>query len=354
MELMENSRYLMLLDKMDQVFPDWNLLYGKSFFISGASGMIGSFLVDAIMRQNTMLPPDKQCRVIAMGRNQAAAEHRFKRWSGMPAFQFLAHDVTQPLPNLSWEPDYWIHAASNTDPISYSGEPINTILANVLGTLHLLDRASKNQGSRFLLLSSVEIYGENRGDVELFQEGYCGYIDSNTLRASYPEAKRVSEALCQAYIAQKGVDAVILRLPRCYGPTMRSSDAKAVAQFLRKAAAGEDIVLMSAGTQHNSYAHVFDAVTGILRVLLSGERGQAYNLSDEKSDVTLRQLAEIAARYGGTSVQFAPREQWVQKEYSTKALMDGSKLKKLGWKAQYDITRGVCETIDILRQLREA
>lgn len=353
MELMENSRYLELLDKIYQVFPDWNLLYGKTFFISGASGLIGSFLVDALMRQNAVLPSDKQCRIIAMGRNQAAAERRFKQWIDTPAFQFLAHDVTQPLPNLQWEPDYWIHAASNTDPIAYSGEPINTILANVLGTVHLVERASQIKRSRFLLLSSVEIYGENRGDVELFQEHYCGYIDSNTLRASYPESKRVSEALCQAYIAQKNVGAVILRLPRCYGPTMRMSDGKAVAQFLKNAVSGEDIVLISAGTQYNSYAHVFDTATGILRVLLSGECGQAYNLSDEKSDITLRQLAEIAAKHGGISARFAPQEQWVKKEYSTKALMDGTKLKKLGWQAEYDITKGICETIDILRQLLE-
>lgn len=353
MEFMENDRYLKLLDKIYQVFPEWDRFNGKTFLISGATGLIGSFLVDAIMQRNTVLPPEKCCKIIAMGRNQTVAEHRFKQWIDTTTFRFLVHDVTQPLPDLLWEPDYWIHAASNTDPVAYVSDPINTILTNVFGTVHLLERASQTKGSRFLLLSSVDIYGKNRGDTELFQEDYCGYIDSNTLRANYPESKRVSEALCQAYIAQKGVDAVILRLPRCYGPTMKMSDGKAVAEFLKKAAVGEDILLISAGTQRYSHAHVFDVATGILRVLLSGECGQAYNLSDEKSDITLRQLAEIAAKHGGTRVQFAPQEQWVQKVYAMKALMDGTKLKKLGWSAQYDITQGVCETIDILRQLRE-
>lgn len=354
MELMENSRYLKMLDKLYQVFPEWDLFNGKTFLISGATGLIGSFLTDAIMWRNTMLPPEKCCKIIALGRNQASAERRFKRWIDTPAFRFLAHDVTQHLPNLLWKPDYWIHAASNTDPTAYVSDPINTILTNVFGTVHLLERASQTQGSRFLLLSSVDIYGKNRGDTELFQENYCGYIDCNTLRANYPESKRVSEALCQAYIAQEGVDAVILRLPRCYGPTMKLSDGKAVAEFLKKAALGEDIVLISAGTQRYSHAHVFDTATGILRVLLSGECGQAYNLGDERSDITLRQLAEIAATHGGSCVRFAPQEQWVQKVYAMKALLDGAKLKKLGWEAEYDITQGICETIDILRQLHEA
>lgn len=175
--------------------------------------MIGSFLVDAIMLRNESLPREAQCSILALGRSKSRAQARFSRWWGKQTFTFIEHDITMPLGSLPCQPDYWIHAASTSHPLAYSTEPINTILANVLGTRNILEPASKTRNSRVLLLSSVEIYGENRGDTEYFSENYCGYLNCNTLRAGYPEAKRVSEALCQAFITERSVDAVILRLP---------------------------------------------------------------------------------------------------------------------------------------------
>ncbi|MBD5098012.1 MAG: NAD-dependent epimerase/dehydratase family protein [Clostridiales bacterium] len=354
MKLMECPKYLGSLKSLHQSFPHWERLDGRTIFISGMSGMIGSFLADAIMLRNEGLPPERWIRIIGMGRDKAAAQVRFGRWVNNEAFAFIANDISNPINDLPFEPDYWIHAASTTHPVAYASEPINTILANVLGTRSLLEMAARKRNSRFLLLSSVEIYGENRGDTEYFTEDYCGYLDCNTLRAGYPEAKRTSEALCQAYIEQEGVDAAILRLPRCYGPTMRGSDSKAAAQFIKKAVNREDIVLKSAGTQLYSYAHVHDAVLGILWVLCAGECGQAYNLGDKRSDITLKALAETAARCAGTRVICQlPDDETERKGYSTvsKALLDAGKLKKLGWTAHYDIAAGIKETIDILRAL---
>ena len=97
-------------------------------------------------------------------------------------------------------------------------------MTNLLGAKNLLEFAAAQQDSRFLLLSSVEIYGENRGDTQRFDERYCGYLDCNTLRAGYPESKRCGEALCQAYRAQKGMEIVIPRFTRSYGPSMLATD----------------------------------------------------------------------------------------------------------------------------------
>lgn len=353
MRVNENKRYLSSVGRLYSEFPCWERLNGKTVFLSGASGMIGSFLVDGIMLRNETLPPEDKCGVIATGRNRSLLEERFHRWLGHPELLLIAHDVSLPLNSLPKQPDYWIHAASTTHPVAYATEPVNTVLANVLGTQQLLEQTSQTPGSRFLLLSSVEVYGENRGDTDLFQESYCGYLDCNTLRAGYPEAKRVSEALCQAYIAEKGVDAVTIRLPRCYGPTMRMSDSKAVAQFIKKAVRSEDIVLKSEGNQLYSYAHALDAVLGILWVLLTGETGQAYNLADERSNIRLKDLAKIAADHVGTKVVFDLPDETERRGYSnsSKALLDAEKLRALGWKAGYDIGTGIRETIDILREL---
>jgi len=351
MLITDNPQYLALLDKFSKSFEHWNELEGKTLFLSGASGMLGSFLVDVIMKRNCTLESVRRCRIIALSRNEHTLRQRFLCWSKMEELQMMAGDISQPIQD-DIRADYFIHAASTTHPKAYSTEPINTVLSNILGTRNMLDAAA-NCGARFLLLSSVEIYGENRGDCEYFTEDYCGYIDCNTLRAGYPEAKRVSEAMCQAWIQEKGVDACIVRLPRSYGPTMRMSDSKAIAQFIKNGLRGEDIVLKSAGNQNYSYLYTYDAVMGLLLLLVKGEPGEAYNLGSRYSDITLRDLAKTIASICGSGVSFGVADSSERKGFSTatKALMDASKVEALGWTSEYTITSGLKETIELLREV---
>lgn len=326
----------------------WEKLDGKTVLLSGASGMIGSFLVSVLLER------PEAVRVIGIGRDEKKAGARFARYRDRPDFLFLARDMNEPFA-LEERADFIIHAASNTHPAAYSADPIGTMMTNLLGTRNLLEYAAACGGSRFLFASSVEVYGENRGDREYFDEAYCGYIDCNTVRAGYPESKRAGEALCQAYIRQKGVDAVIARLSRTYGPTMLFSDTKAVSQFLKKGAAGEDIVLKSAGHQLYSYSYVADAVSGLLTVLLKGECGQAYNIADPASDITLKDLASMIAEMAGTRVVFALPDEKEAAGYSkaTKALMDAGKLRELGWRAGWTMENGIERTLAGLRARME-
>lgn len=327
----------------------WAKLANKSILITGASGLIGSFLVDVLMHQNQQ--HSRHIHIYALGRSEAHAQAEFSDYWADPLFDFVSHDVNLPLTDLRLGPvDYVLHLASNTHPRAYATDPIGTITANIIGTQNLLEFAVAHHASRFAFASSNEIYGENRGDVELFAEDYCGYINSNTLRAGYPESKRAGEALCQAYMAQKGLPIVIPRLTRTYGPTMRNSDSKAIAQFLDNGLAKEDIVLKSAGTQDYSFTYVADAVSGLLAVLLLGADGEAYNIADAASNITLRDLAETIATQAGTKVIFDLPDATEKAGFSkaTKALLDPAKLQALGWHAQFDMPTGIAHTLAIL------
>lgn len=351
---LENSLYIEDVEYCAGLDLDWNKLDESNVLISGATGMIGTFLIDALMMKNQN--SDFSCNIVALGRNAKRAQQRLPYFNH-PLFSFIECDVSSQnnLPEIT--SDISFHLASNTHPFAYATDPIGTIDSNVKGLNNLIRSVSSpaSEGiNNFILASSVEIYGENRGDVEKFAEDYCGYINCNTLRAGYPESKRTCEALCQAYMSQMGVRPVILRLPRTYGPTLLKSDTKALSQFLRNGIEGEDIVLKSKGEQEYSYLYVSDVVSAILYCFAKGDTGGAYNVADTASDVKLKDLAQAIATASDTSVVFELPNETEAKGFSkaTKALMDASKLKSLGWGARYTISEGIDRTIKIMKDIQ--
>jgi len=350
MTLIENSLYLEDIIRVTEQPLPWDKLKGKSLLISGATGLIGSFLIDVVMYLNK--EHGLNCKVFALGRSEEKARARFAYCYETALFQFIPYDINRPFERDDIrDVDYVLHLASNTHPVAYATDPIGTITTNIIGTQNMLEFAYKHHATRCAFASSNEIYGENRGDVEKFDEHYCGYIDCNTMRAGYPESKRCGEALCQAYIKQKDMDIVIPRLTRSYGPTMLMSDTKAISQFIRKAIAGEDIVLKSEGTQYYSYTYMADAVCGLLYVLLLGEKGEAYNIADEASDIMLKDLAKIIAEKVGRKVVFEIPDAIESAGYSkaTKARLDNKKLQSLGWHAICNIEEGIEKTILLMK-----
>lgn len=318
----------------------WEKLSGKTILISGATGMIGKCLIDLFMLRNSVL--EDKMYLVVLSRRKDVAKDRLGPYLDSPYLTYYSCNVNEKIPECGTV-DYMIHAASNTHPIQYSQDAIGTITSNVIGTKNLLDYAVEHHTTHFCFLSSVEIYGENRGDIEKFNEKYIGHIDCNTLRAGYPESKRVGEALCNAYYHTHHLEFDIPRLSRIYGPTMLMSDSKAISQFLKKATAREDIILKSQGRQIYSYTFVTDAVSGILYSMLNGKPGEAYNVANEESDISLRDLAQLLAKIAGTKVIMQIPEETEQAGYSvaTKALLDPTKLLDLGWKPRVSIEEGL-------------
>ena len=354
MSLYKNKLYMDDVRFVGGMALPWDKLKNKTLMLSGATGLIGSFLVDVLLEKNST--DGLNCTVYALGRNEAKANERFSQYADNSHLIFIPYDVSRSFSRDDiGTVDYILHLASNTHPVLYATDPIGTIITNFIGARNLLDFAVDHHASRFLFASSNEVYGENRGDVEFFDESYCGYIDCNTLRAGYPESKRCGEALCQAYKSQKLLDVVIARITRSYGPTMLMSDTKAISQFIKKGIAGEDIVLKSTGTQYYSYTYMADAVSGLLSVLLKGENGEAYNIAEESNDITLKDLAATIAGVHGKKVVFEIPDAVEAAGYSkaTKARLNGKKLLNLGWKPQYSIESGIRRTIEILESLNQ-
>ena len=204
-------------------------------------------------------------------------------------------------------------------------------------------------GATVLYPSSVEVYGNARGQ-DIFTEEYTGKLNLENARACYPESKRLSEALCLSYMAEHGVDVKIARLSRVFGPTMLTSDTKASSQFILKALAGEDIILKSKGEQFFSYTYVADAVKSMLYILLHGESGKAYNISNKACDVKLKDFASTCACWAGKEVVFDLPSEVEQKGYSVamQAILDNTLLLSIGFTPSYSFNNSVQRTLDIL------
>lgn len=328
---------------------DINALKNKTLFITGANGLIGRFIVDLIMYINKAF--NKNITIIANSRSLEKISEVFSNYINNKNFKYYIGDINNKI-EYSDKVDYIINCASNTHPLQYSQDPINTILTNIKGTENVLDFAS-NKNARVVFLSSVEIYGENVNNIGRFKENQMGYIDCNSLRAGYNESKRAGEALCQAYKESKNVDVVLTRLPRIFGSTVKIDDSKVMSQFINKAINNEDIILKSAGTQFFSYLYVADAASGIFEVMLNGKNGEVYNLGNKDAEVHLRDLAKIIAESVGKEVVFDMPSEMEEKGFSkaSDARLDYSKIEKeLNWKPQYSIENAIDRTIKILKE----
>ena len=342
MDYFKHSVYIGEIKKIAEKVRQSGCFQDQTVVITGASGMIGSELTDVLMYANREW--GLNCRIYAVVRNMQKARRRFEGYTDSGCFALCYADVNTESMEIREDVDYFIHAASNTHPFAYAQKPVETILTNTLGTYHTLEFAYQHHCRRYVFLSSVEVYGDNRGNIQAFAENDCGYLECNTLRAGYPQGKRTGETLCRAYASEKGMDYVIARLARCYGPRLLAEDTKALSQFLKNGLAGENIVLKSDGKQQYSYLYAADAVDALLFLTRSGQSGEAYNIKGKDSDITLWRLAEMTAKLAGTQVVFQKNDREPETAgYPTavKAMLDGTKIERLGWKAGTSLVEGM-------------
>lgn len=342
---MINKQHPLYQEDLNRILeiPEIETLKGKSFLITGATGLIGVCMIDALMHYNHQ---GAAIKIYVVGRSWEKAKTRLGEYENDKHFHFIEQDVRQPLPS-GLHVDVIIPLASNTHPLAYSQYPIETIEINVKGAEHALNKAL-DCNATVLYPSSVEVYGNARGE-DVFTEDYTGNLNLENARACYPESKRLSEALCHSYISERGAKVKIARLSRVFGPTMLTSDTKASSQFILKALVGEDIILKSKGEQYFSYTYVADVVRAMLFILLHGELGIAYNVSNKECDVKLKDFAGACARWAGKEVVFDLPSEIEQKGYSVAmhAILDNTRLVSIGCHPLYPFDEAIRRTLEI-------
>ncbi|RKM56379.1 NAD-dependent epimerase/dehydratase family protein [Butyrivibrio sp. X503] len=327
--------------------PEIEKLYNKNLLITGATGMLASPVVDIVSFLNR--EKNAGIKLIIAGRNRQRTLDRFKGVLKEEEIKFVEFDANY-MYKLNVDADYIIHAASNADNGMFLKEPAETLFSNVVGVKSMLDLNVKNKGSRLLYVSSSEVYGELPEKSDYIKETDYGYVDVLSTRSCYPNGKRAAETLCSCYITEYDADVVIARPGYIYGPTIKKSDKRASAAFTFDAAAGRNIVMKSKGEQLRSYCYMLDCATALLTILLEGECGEAYNISNKDAIVSIRDVAEALAKAGGVSVVFENPSDAEKSSYNTmkNSALDASKLEALGWKGMYGLSEGIERTLKYL------
>jgi len=334
----ESSLYITDLKNIFNLNLDISKLSSSTFLITGASGLIGSCLVDLLMLIGA--------KVIAVGRSKDAIKKRFDNYFEKDNFRFIECDVVGNRLEITENIDYIIHAASNANPRAFSEDPVGTMNANYIGTYNLLEFARCNNIKRFLYVSSGEIYGE--ADIDFFSEDDLGEVSLLKSRSCYPISKRAGETLCISYSEQFNIETVIARPCHIYGPTFTEKDNRVLAEFIRLGLNGEDIILKSSGKQRRSHCYVVDAVFALLYILLLGNNKDAYNISSLRDSATIKEIAESISEFTGVKVITNNNED----SGRMNAVLGDEKLRGLGWEPRYELKAGLQRTLNILKEIK--
>lgn len=329
----------------------WEKLDNSKILITGANGLICSYLIDLLMYRNIKI--NSNIKIYALGRNEERCKNRFNSFFYREDFVFIKQDISKKL-IIEDKVDYIIHGAGNAAPGEFLKDPVGTMTGNIFGVYNLLEYSRKNNVKKLLYISSSEVYGDDLSK-DIFTEEDSGYVNPLDVRACYPSSKRASETLCASYLKQYNVDFCIARPGHIYGPTYTEKDNRALCQFMNNVLDDNDIIMKSEGNQVRSYCYVSDCVMGLIYMLLVGESGLAYNISNKKSNVSIREMAEYIAEASNKKVIFKLPTSSEKSVFTkiNKSILDSSKLEGLGWEANVLPKDGIYRMLSIKKALKE-
>jgi len=341
MNLLENPIYRADLEKVSKQFSNIAALCNSKILVTGATGLIGSALVDLLLELNKK--EELNLQLIIASRNIDKAKNRFGENN-----TYLIYDAQNANDFSGISADYVICAAGNASPELYTQKPVETINTTVNGVNELLFYSVKNRVKRFLFVSSSEVYGKKEHDGP-FKEDEYGYIDVLNSRSSYSMSKRMAETYCRSFADEYGLDCVIVRPGHVFGPTASESDNRISSSFAYKAARGEELIMKSSGMQKRSYCYCLDCAAEILYVMLYGKSGEAYNIGHDEV-TTIKGMAQMLADAGEVSLisQEPSKEELQSFNPMDNSSLDNTKVKDLGYRDTFTVEEGLKHTVQIL------
>lgn len=313
----------------------------KNILVTGATGLIGHILIMTLIQASQDL--NLSLHIFALARNKNKAKDIFAELYHSKSLTFVYQDIKEPI-NVNASVDYIFHTAAITDSKTLINYPIESFETQVLGTLNVLNFAVKNK-AKVLYLSSMEIYGQT-SVIGRATEKDLGYVDPLIVRNGYPEAKRASEFLGKAFSTERDLFVVNARLAQTFGAGTSKNDTRVFAQFIRSAMKKEDIVLHTDGSSYGNYTYLRDTIEALILLILKGKSGESYNVTNEKANLTIKEMAELVSdNFGNGVVTIDIPKESMGYAAKTQLHLSGEKLEALGWKPTYGLKEMFARTI---------
>lgn len=340
------------MKEIDERLSEHTQLYGKSIFITGAAGMIASYVIAYFMWLNEF--HNANIQIYAGIRNEKKAFSRFGELSEKDYFHLINQNVITPIMYENHF-DYIIHAASLASAQYYGKQPVETMLPNVIGTYNLLEYSRLKPVQGFLFLSSGAIYGNvENSDKRGIDETNVGTLDYFEHGCKYAESKRCGEALCHAYWSEYNVPATMARITHTYGPTMDLLEDKRVfAEFVNNIIQHQNIKMKSDGSAVRQFCYITDTVIALLKVLLIGERGITYNVGNDKELLSISELANVLVSLFPERRLKIERGVRSDSGYAPQNTSDASfvsveKVRGLGWEPLHSVNDGFQRVVEAI------
>lgn len=319
-------------------FVDWKKLENKTVLVTGGTGLIGYYFINALLFRN--LTMQSNIKVIALVRDLDKANKMYNvQLKTDCGLKFIIGDVEE-VHAIEEQIDFIMHGASPTASNFFVEYPVETIKTAVQGTINMLEFAKRKEVQGFVYLSSMEVYGAPQTD-DLIFEYQATTVDTMSVRSCYPEAKRLCESLCVSYASEYNVPANAIRLAQTFGPGVPKGDNRVFAEFARCAMQGKDIVLQTAGTSKRCYLYNADAVTSILTIMTVDVKGEIYNAANSDTYCSIVEMARMVAEELGkdNTKVIVPTDGKHERKFPPPHMLnlDSSKLQALGWKATRDL-----------------
>ncbi len=323
------------LDIINSNLIDWEYFRNKTILVTGATGRIGMYLVEALVKAD--IDYNLNLRVIALARSEAKLKRVFGGTLDLPNVSVIVQDIETPIETDS-KVDFIMHTAGAASPSDFTKEPVDTLWGHLSGTRNVLELARNKHTGKILYVSTVETYGEWTSE-EGIREEDMGVMRHATARGCYPEAKRMCETMLASYKAQYGIDYVGVRLCHTFGPGISLEDGRAFASFIKCALEKKDIVLESDGSAARTYTYVADAVGAMFLAFTKGNEDY-YNIANLNNLITIRDLADLIAgldKSGKTKVKFSKEASGLKYLPFHLGIMNVDRIMDLGWEPKVDL-----------------